>query len=195
MSPQFSIAHYRITAKLGQGGMGEVWRATDTKLNRDVAIKVLTDDLAQDVDRMTRFAHEAQVLASLNHPNIAIYGVEDRAFVLELVEGATLADRIARGHRQVDPGFVRPEEVLTFRLSIPGALVTHGLRLADGQPAIDAGHINTLLNGLPEALKKNHHRHKAREIETRATALLRASSPHTVIDVSDLVTPPKPGRK
>src|SRR5215471_7190624 len=98
MSPQFSIAHYRITAKLGQGGMGEVWRATDTKLNRDVAIKVLPEDLAQDVDRMTRFAHEAQVLASLNHPNIAaIYGVEEWALVMELVDGPTLADRIATG--------------------------------------------------------------------------------------------------
>src|SRR5438034_1594760 len=97
MSPQ-TIAHYRITAKLGEGGMGEVWRATDTKLGRDVAIKVLPESFAQDPDRMTRFTREAQVLASLNHPNIAaIYGVEERALVLELVEGPTLADRIAQG--------------------------------------------------------------------------------------------------
>src|SRR5215467_8293793 len=98
MSPQSSIAHYRITAKLGEGGMGEVWRATDTKLNRDVAIKILPDAFAQDTDRMTRFEREAQVLASLNHPNIAaIYGVEECALVMELVEGPTLAERIAAG--------------------------------------------------------------------------------------------------
>ena len=72
-----SIAHYRIGAKLGQGGMGEVYRATDTKLGRDVAIKVIAPALAQDPSRMGSFTREAQVLASLNHPNIAaIYGVE-----------------------------------------------------------------------------------------------------------------------
>src|SRR6185369_4664741 len=92
MGPQQTIAHYRVTAKLGEGGMGEVWRATDTKLNRDVAIKVLPDAFALDSDRMARFTREAQVLASLNHPNIAaIYGVEERAIVMELVEGETLA--------------------------------------------------------------------------------------------------------
>jgi serine/threonine-protein kinase len=91
MSPQASIAHYRITAKLGEGGMGEVWRATDTKLGRDVAIKVLPESFAHDADRMARFQREAQVLAALNHPNIAqIYGIEERALVMELVEGETL---------------------------------------------------------------------------------------------------------
>jgi serine/threonine-protein kinase len=86
-----TIAHYRITAKIGEGGMGEVYRATDTKLHREVAIKVLPQSFAQDAERMARFAREAQVLASLNHPNIAqIYGVEDRALVMELVEGESL---------------------------------------------------------------------------------------------------------
>lgn len=87
-----TIAHYRITAKLGEGGMGAVYRATDTKLNREVAIKVLPDEFARDADRMARFQREAQVLASLNHPNIAaIYGVEERALIMELVEGEDLA--------------------------------------------------------------------------------------------------------
>src|SRR5215468_9671152 len=91
MSPQRTIAHYQITAKLGEGGMGEVWRATDTKLNRDVAIKILPESLAQDADRMARFEREAQVLASLNHPNIsAIYGGEERALIMEMVEGEML---------------------------------------------------------------------------------------------------------
>jgi Tol biopolymer transport system component len=103
MSPQSSIAHYRIISKLGEGGMGEVWRATDTKLGREVAIKVLPEAFAEDPDRLARFTREAQVLASLNHPNIAaIYGVEERALIMELVEGPTLEDRIAQGSMQLD---------------------------------------------------------------------------------------------
>src|SRR6266516_7673487 len=91
MSPQ-AIGHYRVTAKLGEGGMGEVYRATDTKLGRDVAIKIIPEIFAQDPDRMARFTREAQVLASLHHPNIAaIHGVEERAIVMELVEGQTLS--------------------------------------------------------------------------------------------------------
>jgi predicted Ser/Thr protein kinase len=91
MNPGESIAHYRIVAKLGEGGMGAVYRGTDTKLNRDVAIKVLPDSFASDRDRMARFEREAQVLASLNHPNIAaIYGIEQSAIVMELVEGEEL---------------------------------------------------------------------------------------------------------
>jgi serine/threonine-protein kinase len=110
MSPGLSLAHYRITAKLGEGGMGEVWRATDTKLDREVAIKTLPEALAADPDRMARFEREAKVLASLNHPNIAaIYGVEERALVMELVPGPTLAERIAQGAMLVDetPGIAR----------------------------------------------------------------------------------------
>jgi serine/threonine protein kinase len=88
MTPQTQIAHYRITAKIGEGGMGEVYRATDTKLGREVAIKVLPESFGRDTGRMARFEREAKVLASLNHPNIAqIYGVENRALVMELVEG------------------------------------------------------------------------------------------------------------
>jgi serine/threonine-protein kinase len=91
MSPQELIAHYRILSKLGQGGMGAVYRATDTKLNRDVAIKILPPAFAADPDRLARFTREAQVLASLNHPNIAdIYGIEQNAIVMELVEGDDL---------------------------------------------------------------------------------------------------------
>jgi Tol biopolymer transport system component len=103
MTTPSTIAHYRITSKLGEGGMGEVWRATDTKLGRDVAIKVLPAAFACDPDRMARFTREAQMLASLNHPNIAaIYGVEERALVMELVEGSTLAGRIATGPIPLD---------------------------------------------------------------------------------------------
>ncbi len=86
------IGPYHIVGSLGSGGMGEVYRARDTKLNRDVALKVLPAAFATDADRLARFTREAQVLASLNHPNIAaIYGVEERALVMELVEGRTLS--------------------------------------------------------------------------------------------------------
>jgi serine/threonine-protein kinase len=113
MSPQQSIAHYRIVSKLGEGGMGAVYRATDTRLNRDVALKVLPDSFANDPERMTRFEREAQVLASLNHPNIAtIYGVESRAIVLELVEGPTLAGPLSE--EQVLPLLYQLIEALEY---------------------------------------------------------------------------------
>ena len=86
------LGQYEIGSPLGAGGMGEVYRATDTRLGRAVAIKVIPEAFAQDADRMARFTREALVLASLNHPNIAsIYGVEDRALIMELVEGEALA--------------------------------------------------------------------------------------------------------
>src|SRR5579859_1100170 len=82
------LGPYEILAPIGAGGMGEVYRARDTKLRRDVAIKVLPEAFAGDPERMARFQREAEVLASLNHPNIAhIYGVEERALVMELVGG------------------------------------------------------------------------------------------------------------
>jgi len=101
MSPQQTIAHYRITAKLGEGSMGEVYRATDTKLGRDVAVKILSASFARDPARMARFEREAKVLASLNHPHIAqIYGVEEGTLVMEFgrrraAQGAA-ADRKGR---------------------------------------------------------------------------------------------------
>ena len=103
-----TLGSYEIGPPLGAGGMGEVYRARDTRLNREVAIKVLPEAFLTDHERLARFQREAQVLASLNHPNIAvIYGLERSnentaelkhlALVMELVEGPTLADRIAAG--------------------------------------------------------------------------------------------------
>jgi serine/threonine-protein kinase len=102
LAPGSSLGPYTITGPLGKGGMGEVWRARDSRLGRDVAIKALPTEFAGDPDRLARFEREAKVLASLNHSNIAsIYGLEQgngqRFLVLELVEGETLAERIARG--------------------------------------------------------------------------------------------------
>src|SRR3954466_11802262 len=98
LSAGMRLGPYQIVSALGAGGMGEVYRARDTRLNRDVAIKVLLPVVAADPDRLARFRREAQLLASLNHPNIAhIHGVEETggvtALVLELVEGEDLAQR------------------------------------------------------------------------------------------------------
>jgi Tol biopolymer transport system component len=116
------LGPYRVLDKLGEGGMGEVYRARDTQLNRDVALKVLPAHFADDPDRLARFRREAQVLASLNHPNIAaIYGVQEsattHAIVLELVEGPTLADHIP-------PGGIPPDEALPIARQIAEALET-----------------------------------------------------------------------
>ena len=106
-----TIAHYRIVEKIGAGGMGEVYRGRDTKLGRDVAIKVLPPYLAHDPDRLRRFEREAHLLAALNHPHIAgIHSLEEVgntcALVLELVEGPTLADRLAAGPLPVNETLV-----------------------------------------------------------------------------------------
>ena len=107
LAPGTMIGTYRIVDLIGEGGMGQVYRAQDTKLPREVALKILPDAFVHDSDRLARFRQEAHVLASLNHPNIAtIYGFEDsgaiHALVLEVVEGPTLADRIARGPLPLD---------------------------------------------------------------------------------------------
>jgi len=92
-----------MTALIGEGGMGQVYRARDTKLDRDVALKILPESFASDPDRLMRFEREAKTLASLNHPNIAaIFGIEQRALVMELVDGEDLSQRIARGPIPID---------------------------------------------------------------------------------------------
>src|SRR4051794_10282185 len=125
-----AIAHYRLTAKLGAGGMGEVWRATDTKLGREVAIKVLPPAFASDPEQLARFTREAQVLASLNHPNIAaIYGVEDHALVMELVEGETLSGplpletALAYAHQIADALEAAHEKGIVHRDLKPGNIM------------------------------------------------------------------------
>ena len=127
-----SIAHYKLTSKLGAGGMGEVYRATDTRLDREVAIKILPAELANDPERLARFTREAKVLASLNHPNIAtIFGVEEGALVMELIEGDTLVDRITKGP-------IPAEEAVRIADQIADALEyahQHGVVHRDLKPA------------------------------------------------------------
>ena len=102
-----TISHYRVTTKVGQGGMGEVYRATDTKLDREVAIKVLPESFSQDKERLARFEREAKTLASLDHPNIgSIYGIEEtegkRCLILQLIEGETLTEKLRTGALPID---------------------------------------------------------------------------------------------
>ena len=136
LEPGTSVGPYRVSGLIGEGGMGQVYRAHDTKLQRDVALKILPDVFVHDPDRRARFTREAHVLASLNHPNIGgIHGFEDsgqvHALVLELVEGPTLADRIAQGPLPVD-------EALAIARQIADALEAaheHGIVHRDLKPA------------------------------------------------------------
>ena len=158
LNPGAVLGPYRVEALIGAGGMGEVYRARDTKLNRDVALKVLPESFTADPDRVARFTREAHVLASLNHPNIAaIHGLEDRgdvhALVLELVEGPTLADRIARGPLAVP-------EALPIARQIADALAVaheHGVIHRDLKPAnikvCDDGTVKVLDFGLAKPLQ------------------------------------------
>ncbi len=116
LAPGTRLGSYEIAAQIGAGGMGEVYRARDGKLNRDVALKVLPESFLHDPDRLARFQREAHVLASLNHPNIAaIYGLEEagamRALVMELAEGSTLADRIAQGPIPLDESIIIARQI------------------------------------------------------------------------------------
>jgi len=152
------LGPYEVIAQIGAGGMGEVYRARDTKLSRDVALKILPDGFALDGDRIARFRREAQVLAALNQPNIAhIYGFEDsgdiHALVLELVEGPTLADRIAKGSIPLD-------EALPIAKQIADALEAaheQGIIHRDLKPANikvrDDGTVKVLDFGLAKALE------------------------------------------
>jgi non-specific serine/threonine protein kinase len=125
-----TLAHYEISALLGKGGMGEVYRARDTRLQRDVAIKVLPDEVAADAGLLLRFQREARLLASLQHQNIAsIYGLEEDGglhfLVLELVEGESLQDRIAKGPLPIEDAVSIARQMLVALAAAHGASVVH----------------------------------------------------------------------
>ena len=154
------IGRYDVTALLGEGGMGQVWQATDTQLNRQVALKILPDAFAADPDRLARFTREAQILASLNHPNIAaIYGIEEaegtRALVLELVEGPTLADRISKGPIPLDEALPIAKQIAEALEAAHEAGVIHrDLKPANIKVRED-GTVKVLDFGLAKALDPN----------------------------------------
>ncbi|MDA2930680.1 serine/threonine protein kinase [Acidobacteria bacterium AH-259-O06] len=153
-----TISHYRILEKLGEGGMGEVYRAEDTTLKREVAIKVLPEQFTQDPQRLARFEREAQLLASLNHPNIAAIHSFEHAdglhfLVLELVEGETLAERVAKGPLPVE------EALEVCRQIAEGVEAAHekGVIHRDLKPAnvkiTPEGQVKVLDFGLAKALQ------------------------------------------
>ena len=150
------LGHYNVTALIGEGGMGQVYQATDTKLNRQVALKILPEAFATDPDRLARFQREAQVLASLNHPNIAaIHGLEDsegtKALVLELVEGPTLADRIAQGPILVDEALPIAKQIAEALEAAHEAGVIHRDLKAANIKVKDDGTVKVLDFGLAKA--------------------------------------------
>jgi len=171
------LGSYEVLAKLGEGGMGEVYRARDSKLKRDVAIKVLPEAFAKDPERLARFEREAEVLATLNHPNIAaVYGFEEspeaNGIVLELVEGPTLADRIARAPIPMD-------EVLPIARQIVEAMIAaheKGIVHRDLKPAnikiTPDGKVKVLDFGLAKAADM-----RAAESGINVTALPTITSP------------------
>ena len=152
------IGLYAVTAKIGAGGMGEVYRARDTKLDRDVALKVLPEAFTADPDRLARFEREAKVLASLNHPNIGhIYGLEEaegtKALVLELVEGPTLADRIADGPIPVDEALPIAKQIAeALEAAHEQGIIHRDLKPANVKVKAD-GTVNVLDFGLAKAFQ------------------------------------------
>ena len=154
------LAHYNVTALIGEGGMGQVYQATDTKLKRQVALKILPETFSADPERLARFQREAEVLASLNHPNIAaIYGLEEagdtRALVLELVEGPTLADRIKQGPIPLDEALPIAKQIAEALEAAHEAGVIHrDLKPANIKVRED-GTVKVLDFGLAKALDPN----------------------------------------
>jgi Tol biopolymer transport system component len=153
-----TLSHYRVTQKIGAGGMGEVYRATDSKLHREVAIKVLPAALANDPERMARFEREAQVLASLSHPAIAaVYGLEEanghRALVMELVEGEDLSDRLRRGPMTLDEALPIARQIAdALEAAHERGVVHRDLKPANVKVTPD-GHVKVLDFGLAKALE------------------------------------------
>ncbi|HET9268097.1 MAG TPA: protein kinase [Vicinamibacterales bacterium] len=157
LTPGTRLGPYEVRSSIGAGGMGEVFRATDTRLKREVAIKVLPRALASDPARLARFQREAEVLASLNHPHIAaIYGLEEadglKALVLELVEGETLADRIARGRLPVDEALAIARQIAdALEAAHEKGIVHRDLKPANVKLAVD-GQVKVLDFGLAKAM-------------------------------------------
>ena len=151
------LGHYDVTALIGEGGMGQVWQATDTKLKRQVALKILPEAFAADPERLARFQREAEVLASLNHPNIAaIHGLEEadgvRALVLELVEGPTLADRIKQGPIPLDEALPIAKQIAEALEAAHEAGVVHRDLKPANVKVKDDGTVKVLDFGLAKAL-------------------------------------------
>ncbi len=154
-----TIAHYKIIEKIGKGGMGEVFRATDTKLGRDVAIKILPESFADDGTRIARFKREAKVLAALNHPNIAvIHGIEQsdetHALVMELIEGETLGERLRREPMTVEEALACATQIAEAMEAAHEKGIVHRDLKPDNVKINQEGHVKVLDFGLAKALRR-----------------------------------------
>ncbi len=186
-----TINHYKITKKIGEGGMGAVYQATDTRLGREVALKILPEKFVQDRQRMGRFQREAEVLASLNHPHIStIHGLEEqgevRALVLELVEGPTLGERIAEGPIPVDEALPMARE-MTQALE---AAHEKGIIHRDLKPAnvkiTPEGAVKVLDFGLAKAMEGELSR---RELANSPTLTLEATQEGIILGTVAYMSP------
>jgi serine/threonine-protein kinase len=151
------VAHYEVISTIGRGGMGEVYKARDSKLKRDVALKTLSEELAADPDRMERLEREAQIIAALNHPHIAaIHGIEEidgrKVLVLELVEGQTLADRLRGGPLRVDIAFEIALQIASAIENAHDRGVAHRDLKPDNVAFTRDGHVKVLDFGLARDL-------------------------------------------
>src|SRR6266404_8451843 len=153
LAPGTRLGFYEIVAPLGAGGMGEVYRARDSRLKREVALKVLHPSVASDRERLARFQREAEVLASLKHPNIAqVYGIEGNALVMELVEGEDLAERLVRGPIPIDEALPIAKQIAEALESAHDAGIVHrDLKPANVKVRED-GTVKVLDFGLAKAL-------------------------------------------
>jgi serine/threonine protein kinase len=183
------IGPYEITSPLGEGGMGVVYRAHDTKLGRDVALKALPDAFANDADRLQRFQREAQVLASLNHPNIAqIYGLEEsdktRCIVMELVDGQTLQERLRRGPIPVEEALPMASQIATaLEAAHERGIVHRDLKPANIKLTPD-GKVKVLDFGLAKAFQEEH-----QPTLSNSPTLIGTSAPGVILGTAAYMSP------
>src|SRR5215510_10344891 len=184
------LGYHEITALIGRGGMGEVYRARDAKLKREVAIKILPDEFSRDPVRVSRFQREAEVLASLNHPNIAaIFDLQEandtRFLVLELVEGETLADRIVRGPIPVEEALEIAKHICEgLEAAHERGVIHRDLKPANVKITPD-GKIKVLDFGLAKALEKS----PAKPDFSNSPTLMSASIPGMIMGTAAYMSP------
>jgi serine/threonine-protein kinase len=186
-----TLSHYRIIERLGQGGMGQVFRARDTRLGRDVALKLLPDSFSRDPDRLARLSREAQLLASLNHPNVAtLHGLEESEgllyLVMELVPGETLAERISRGRLSVE------ECIAIFRQIAEALEAAHekGIVHRDLKPAnvivTSEGRVKVLDFGLAKAVTTDN---RPSELSSSLTMTREGTEPGVILGTASYMSP------
>ncbi|NIV45320.1 MAG: protein kinase, partial [Gammaproteobacteria bacterium] len=192
------LLHYRLVEKIGEGGMGVVWKALDTTLDREVAIKVLPDAFSQDAERLARFEREAKSLASLNHPNIAaIHSVHEaetstgslRFLAMELVSGEDLSDRIARGPVPLDEALAIARQIATaLEAAHDNGIVHRDLKPANVKVTPD-GKVKVLDFGLAKAVVPGATSHDRSSSEASPTVTSLGTIAGTILGTAAYMSP------